>query len=621
MSIRDESREENAIWKAAQEGEKEWWGDCRNTYGEEEKQIQYAEKMGLKRTPDSKTPYLYDMGGKTICDFGGGPVSMFLKCKNVKGTVVDPLEMPGWVIRRYEDAGITYIPKKAEDFDIGLFDEVWIYNVLQHSDDPEKIIRNARKIGKLVRIFEWVDTPPNTLHPHELKAEKLDEWLGGKGTVETTDGGRSPAKRYFGQFPGNGHQSMVSDIGQSSGFLEDEEYMIPERPKRPKRFHLLALPHVAANDEALACAFSQKVVKMGRMLKSLGHTVYAYGVEGSVIPCDEFVEVSTQDILRQTYGDYDMKAVIYKHAQDDLACVTFNENAIIGIKERMQPNDFLLIPFCPQRYRMILNALDTKFVDSVDKLHLVVEMGIGYRGTVCRYKVFESISQMHFNYGLSNAENMGAKLNGNAYDCVIPNYFDPSDFEFSDKKEDFFLYLGRVVHRKGIADAIRTVETIGGKLIVAGQDGGEGVKLNSPNVEYVGFADVEKRRQLLRDAKALFLPTWYIEPFGGTIIEAAFSGTPVITSDWGAFPELVRHGKTGYRCHTLDHYTWAADNIGNIKPIDCYNYAMNNFSLDRVRWMYEEYFNMLLDVKENVNGQGWSRLHPERTQLDWLERE
>ncbi|MHA2070036.1 MAG: hypothetical protein ACXABY_37195 [Candidatus Thorarchaeota archaeon] len=42
--------------------------------------------------------------------------------------------------------------------------------------------------------------------------------------------------------------------------------------------------------------------------------------------------------------------------------------------------------------------------------------------------------------------------------------------------------------------------------------------------------------------------------------------------------------------------------------------------MDRVRWMYDEYFNMLLDVKENLNGEGWHRLHPERTNLDWLNK-
>ena len=39
------------------------------------------------------------------------------------------------------------------------------------------------------------------------------------------------------------------------------------------------------------------------------------------------------------------------------------------------------------------------------------------------------------------------------------------------------------------------------------------------------------------------------------------SGTPVIATNWGVFPETVIHGLTGWRCRTLEEFEWAAQNV------------------------------------------------------------
>ena len=53
---------------------------------------------------------------------------------------------------------------------------------------------------------------------------------------------------------------------------------------------------------------------------------------------------------------------------------------------------------------------------------IVVEAGIGYESTFAKFRVFESYSWMSYIYG---KEGTG---DGKWYDCVIPNFFDPSDF-------------------------------------------------------------------------------------------------------------------------------------------------------------------------------------------------
>jgi glycosyltransferase involved in cell wall biosynthesis len=203
------------------------------------------------------------------------------------------------------------------------------------------------------------------------------------------------------------------------------------------------------------------------------------------------------------------------------------------------------------------------------------------------------------------------------YDCVIPNYFDPTDFEFRENKSNYLLFLGRLITNKGVAIAVDISTRTGIPLIVAGQGSYEAIMGGPPpsNVTVVGYADVATRRELLAGAKALIQASYYNEPFGGCVVEANMSGTPVITSDWGAFSETVVHGVTGYRCRTMDQFVWAAKNIEALKPKACRDWAMANYSMDRVVLMYEEYFKMLYDVRFK---KGFYEIHEDRKELDWL---
>lgn len=190
-------------WKRAQEWEGAWWGNCVNTYGEEFKQLLYAEKMGLEAFHNGKSPYNFDLGGVSVLDIGGGPASLLLKCVNFsRALVVDPLVVPGWVGERYKLAGIEFLQGRAEDLDEEGWDECWIYNVLQHVESLRRVVKRARRAASLIRIFEWLDTPMNEGHLHTLTEDLLNEWLGGEGKVEQFSGRNTcVGKAYYGIFP------------------------------------------------------------------------------------------------------------------------------------------------------------------------------------------------------------------------------------------------------------------------------------------------------------------------------------------------------------------------------------------------------------------------------------
>ena len=187
-------------WQEANKWEANWWGDCVHTAYEEIKQTTYARLMGLDLDRGN-------LDGKSVLDIGGGPVSLLLKFKN-KGAcvVVDPLPVPGWVITRYQEHNIEYANKKAEDYDPGperVFDECWMYNCLQHVDDPFTIVKTMRKASRLIRVFEWVDMPISPGHIHTLREPILNMWLKGDGKPEFINENGCVGRCYYGIFKGD----------------------------------------------------------------------------------------------------------------------------------------------------------------------------------------------------------------------------------------------------------------------------------------------------------------------------------------------------------------------------------------------------------------------------------
>jgi hypothetical protein len=168
--------------------EQSFWGDCCNTFDEQQKHYVYARLMGLP-----VAGYSLDVGTPRVLDIGGGPCSMLLLCNKYMSDswVVDPVPYPTWTRQRYSQKGIQVLRKSGEDLTPEYFqcawnppfDEAWIYNCLQHCRDPQAIIRNALSCARRLRLFEWVDIPPHEGHPHELTAEKLDRWTGERGHV------------------------------------------------------------------------------------------------------------------------------------------------------------------------------------------------------------------------------------------------------------------------------------------------------------------------------------------------------------------------------------------------------------------------------------------------------
>lgn len=367
------------------------------------------------------------------------------------------------------------------------------------------------------------------------------------------------------------------------------------------RFHLLGLAHTRTTKDYLSCAFTQKIYKLSRMLTDKGHEVIHYGAEGADVPCEKVITVP-EEVFQRCYGDYNWHREHFKYSDNDEAMQAHTANCIREINARKRPDDFILSTF-GNGQKPIFDGID---------LRLKVESGIGYSGTFAPFRVFESQTWMHYIWGRYGTPND----DGIWYDVVIPNSFDPDDFPLGKHEGDYYLYMGRVIPRKGIHIAAQTCEKLGMKLIVAGQGRLEDAGLqNYKCIEFIGSVQDQKvKAELMGNAKALFTPTIYIEPFGGVAVEAMMCGTPVISSHYGCFTETVQHGLSGYRCQDFSDYQWATKAVKDLDYAKIREYAVSKYSNERCAMMYDEYFKRLHTI---VTGNGWYE-EREQDNLDWL---
>ena len=185
------------------------------------------------------------------------------------------------------------------------------------------------------------------------------------------------------------------------------------------------------------------------------------------------------------------------------------------------------------------------------------------------------------------------------YMATVYNGISPEDFEFNDQPEDYLLYFGRIHHDKGTAEAIDIALKSDKKLIIAGivQDPDYFRERIEPflddQIEFIGHAGPQKRKKLMKNALALLHPINFDEPFGLSVAEAMFCGTPTIAFKRGSMPELILHEKTGYLVENVEE---AAAIIRKGLAVDrenCHATASLRFSAER---MAADYFNLYQQI-------------------------
>ncbi len=205
-----------------------------------------------------------------------------------------------------------------------------------------------------------------------------------------------------------------------------------------------------------------------------------------------------------------------------------------------------------------------------------------------------------------------------------PPDFDARAFRrrFAHDDEKMVYYVGRMTHEKGVACLLNAAPQIinalerRAKFVLIGGGNTDGLKRHAWDLGiwhhcyFTGFmsdADLDKFQTV---ADCAVFPSLY-EPFGIVALESFAARVPVVVSDTGGLPEVVRHGRTGMVTGTNNPDSLAWGILSVIKNPAYAQWLTENAYLDlgrRFSWP------KLAQLTDAVYG----RILHERSQVTWL---
>ena len=199
------------------------------------------------------------------------------------------------------------------------------------------------------------------------------------------------------------------------------------------------------------------------------------------------------------------------------------------------------------------------------------------------------------------------KVFGKDKGFYVYNGIDVEDFDFSKKKEDYNLFLGRIYAEKGLHHALTVCEQNNENLIIAGPIYDKvyyeneilpRIKNNS-KIKYIGYVKGEEKKKLLKDSKCVLFPSLLEEGFGLVIVEAMACGTPVLALAKGGISEVLE-GFPCLLCNTVDEMILKCKNGFFPSSESLRLYVKNKFSDDKMIERYLFIYQLAINYSKNL---------------------
>ncbi|HEX6870189.1 MAG TPA: glycosyltransferase family 4 protein [Micromonosporaceae bacterium] len=199
------------------------------------------------------------------------------------------------------------------------------------------------------------------------------------------------------------------------------------------------------------------------------------------------------------------------------------------------------------------------------------------------------------------------------YTHMVHHGIDVERYPFRAVKDDYVVFIGRMVSAKGLHRAIGAAREAGLRLKAVGVSLGfdEEERYFTERIAPLLADDVELVRhevgfdekvELLSRARAMLFPIDWPEPFGLIVPEAMACGTPVLASRCSATPELIDDGRTGFIVDLAGYESTGGrllrEQISGLDPADCRRWVQQRFGIDRMVEGYERVYQAVLNRRK-----------------------
>ena len=192
---------------------------------------------------------------------------------------------------------------------------------------------------------------------------------------------------------------------------------------------------------------------------------------------------------------------------------------------------------------------------------------------------------------------------------ALHNFINIEDYNVTIEDEGYALYYGRIIKEKGVLNLIKAFKNIKkSKLYIAG-DGPDIEKVKKyihennmeDTVKLLGYLNSSQVKEYVRKARFIVVPSIWYENCPYSVLETLAMGKPIIGSNLGGIPELVKDNETGliYKYNSVKELEEKMNDLLNNKE-KAVQFGKNAKEIAKKDFSKESYYDKIIEIYERL---------------------